>query len=208
MESKDIEQLLRKAKFMHLSEETLVSYRDRELDKIGLTLADAHLKLCLICDRRLEFLKEEAEALESYEVTEQDRASIKDTIRMMEPKPRSIQTHIERLRSYIEDLLTAWIVPFSQPAMRGSEDGEEVWRYESEDKLLKAWAVLEQNFSLTVHFESTDLSWEGVRIQFRLGPFSKEVTLEREGDAKVSAKIEIPRRQLARNMADISIEIL
>ena len=75
--------------------------------------------------------------------------------------------------------------------------------------MLKAWAVLEKNASLTVHFSSPEPAWEGARILFRLGPFSKEVVLERKdsGDSGVAAKVEIPRRERARNMADISIQV-
>src|SRR6185295_10830216 len=202
MEPKDIEQLLKNAKFKHLSEETLVSYRDSHLEGIGLAVAEAHLKLCVICERRFDFLKEEAEALESYEITEEDRASIRETIRKLEPQTKTtdyIQTEIQRLRSHIENLLVAWITPFSQPARRGASDGDVIWKYRSKDGLLTAWAVLEQkSASLIVHFSSPELAWEGARIRFRLGPFSKEVTLQRE-DSGVAARIEIPARQRARN---------
>ena len=102
--------------------------------------------------------------------------------------------------------MTAWIIPFSKQAVRGTADGDEVWRYESKDGMLTAWAVLEKNASLTVHFPSPELAWEGARILFRLGPFSKEVALQRE-DSGVAAKVEIPRRERAKNMADISIKV-
>ena len=204
----DIEQLLKEAKFRHLSEVTLISYSADRLDKVGLALADAHLSLCLICKRRLTILKEEAEALGSYEMTEEDRASIE---RLIKPEtvnrfPDHISEELQRLNSYVRELLNAWIVPFSKAAVRGGSDGDEIWRYESEDGMLTAWAVLEKNASLTVHFSSPELAWEGVRILFRLGPFSKEIALQRK-DSGVAAKIEIPRRERAKNMADISIEV-
>jgi hypothetical protein len=211
MKPKDIEQLLEKAKYRHLSEERLVSYRDNQLDKTGRALADAHLRLCLICERRLTFLKEEQEALESYVITEQDRALIERAMKKVDSVTRAVNplpTEMQRLASYINDLLNAWILPFSQPAMRGGEDSDEVWKYESEDGLLTAWATLESDASLSVHFSSPELAWEGARIRFRLGPFSKEVTLQREGDAGVAAKIEIPRHERAKKMDDISIEIV
>jgi hypothetical protein len=171
-------------------------------------LADAHLTLCLICKRRLAFLKEDAEALESYLMTEEDAASIDQLIgpESMKGVPDYISNELQRLNSYVSDLLKAWVVPFSEPAMRGSGDGDEIWRYESEDGMLTAWAVLEKNLSLTVHFSSPELAWEGARILFRLGPFSKEVTL-RCNDSGVAAKIEIPRSERAKNMADISVEV-
>ncbi|HYJ89016.1 MAG TPA: hypothetical protein VEW46_23320 [Pyrinomonadaceae bacterium] len=195
MGSQDIEQLLESAKYKHLSDATLVSYRDSDLDEIAVALADAHLRLCLVCDRRLTFLREEETALT---ITEQPEINPRDYF----------HTEIQRLAFYFNDLLTAWIVPFSKTAMRGAGDGDEVWRYESEDGLLRGWAILESDASLTVHFSSPELVWEGARIRFRLGPFSKEVTLQREGESGVAAKIKIPRRERAKKMADISIEVV
>ncbi len=212
MGSEDIEQFLKKAKYRHLSEATLVSYRDSQLDEIELALADAHMRLCEICERRLTFLREEAEALESYQVTEKDRAFVKEAIRKVEAgtnPPANGQSKIERLRSYIEALVAAWVLPFSKAAVRGSKDGDVVWKYQSEDGLLTAWAVLEKNANLSVHFSSPELVWEGVRLRFQLGRFTKEVTLQqREGDSNVSAKIVIPREKRPRKMHDISIEVL
>lgn len=208
MEPKDIEQFLKGAKFRHLSEQTLVSYRDHELDEIGVTLADAHLRLCVICERRLTYLREEAEAVESYELTEKDRALIKETIRQTEPQPEPPDI-LQRLASYFEALVAAWVLPFSEAAVRGTKGGDVIWKYESEDGLLTARAELEKNANLSVHFSSTELAWKGVRLRFRLGRFSKEVTLQqREGDSYVSAKIVIPRRDRPKKMNDISIEVL
>lgn len=210
MKPKDIDQLLESGRYKHLSEETLVSYRDNQLDRIRAALADAHLRLCLICQERLAFLKEEAEAVANYVITEEDRAAIQQTVRDLKAEtnaPGLVSTEIQRLTAYIRDMLVAWIVPFSEE-MRGGGDGDEIWRYESEDGMLTAWAVLEKNASLTVHFSSPELTWEGVQLRFRLGPFSKEITLQREGDSRVVATIKIPRRERARKMNDISIEIL
>jgi hypothetical protein len=196
MAPKSLEQLFDDAKEKHLAETTLVSYRDDQLDRIGLALADAHLRLCLICQRRLSFLREEL--LEGQVMTE------------LLPARKATDIHTEwlRLSAYIRDLLDAWLVVFSKQTMRGTGDGDEVWKYKSKDGLLTAWAILENDASLTVHFSSPELAWEGTRIRFRLGPFSKEVTLQREGDSRVVAKVEILRRERAKKMADISIEVI
>jgi hypothetical protein len=206
MGSEDIEQLLENDRFKHLSPATLVCYRDNQLDKIRLALADAHLKLCHSCERKLAFLTREAEAQESYVLTEADRAANEQFVRELKPEKES---RLQRFKSYVTDLLDAWIVLYSREPVRGSEDGDEIWRYESEDGLLTAWAILEKKTAdLTVHFSSSELSWEGIRMRFRLGQFIKEVTLEREGDDRVAAKIRIPRRSRARKMKDISIDVL
>jgi hypothetical protein len=216
MEPQDIEQVLKSAKFRHLSEATLVSYRDEELDEIGLALADAHLKLCAICENKLNFLMDEEQALESYAITGKDRELIQRAIRKVEPEKRnsdfagvqSIVSAMRRLATYFTDLQLAWVVQFSEEAMRGTPDGDEVFRYRSEDGGLLAWAILEKDASLTVHFSSSELSLEGARIRFQLGPFSQEVTLQREGDSSVAAKIEIPRSERAKNMANFSIRVI
>src|SRR2546429_4174120 len=145
MKPENIDQLLESGRYKHLSEETLVSYRDNQLDKIRVALADAHLRLCLICNDRLAFLKEEAEAVANYVITEEDRAAIQQTVGELKAKsnaPGLISTEIQRLTSYITDLLNAWIVPFSEKATRGADDGDEIWRYESKDGMLTALAVL------------------------------------------------------------------
>lgn len=195
MGPQDIEQLLQSAKYKHLADVTLVAYRDSQLDEIALALADAHLRLCIICDRRLTFLKEEAEAL-----------AITETL--VTRATGYVQTEIDRLSSHLNDLLGAWVLSFSGEAVRGTVDGDELWRYESEDGLLTAWIVLGSDASLTVHFSSPEVAWDGALIEFRLGPFSKEVTLERQEDSSVAARIEIPRAERARDMADLSVRAL
>lgn len=212
MELEDIEQLLENAKFSHLSEATLISYNDNQLNKVGQALADAHLKLCLICERKLAFLKGEQEALESYVLTEEDRASIRQPTRKPEPKTRAtdyIQPEIDRLTAYIKNMLDAWSVVFSKPAMRGVKDGDEVFRHESKDGLFTVWVMLEtKDASLTFHFSSPELAWDGAKLRFRLGRFHKEVALQREGDSRVVARIEIPRRDRPKKMNDISLEVV
>src|SRR5205085_8894483 len=190
MKPEDIDQLLESGRYKHLSEETLVSYRDNQLDRIRVALADAHLRLCLICQERLAFLKEEAEAVANYVITEEDRAAIQQTVRDLEAEtnaPGLVSTEIQRLTAYIRDMLVAWSVVFSQPAMRGFKDGDEVFRFENEKGLLTVWVMLETDASLTFHFSSPELAWEGAQLRFRLGRFNKEVTLQREGDSRVVA---------------------
>lgn len=196
MAPKSLEQLFDDARVKHLSETTLVSYRDDQLNGIGLALADAHLRLCLICKRRLSFLREEL--LEGQVMTE-----------LPEREATDIQTELQRLSAYINELLVAWSVVFSQPAMRGVEDGDEVFRHESKDGLFTAWVMLETDASLTFHFSSPELAWDGAQLRFRLGRFEEEVTLQREEDSRrVAARIEIPRRERARKMKDISLEVV
>lgn len=88
------------------------------------------------------------------------------------------------------------------------DQGEEVWRWQSEDAAFKATAILERNGGLTFNFSSSELGLEGSRIKFRLGPMSHEFTLQRVSESEISGRVEILRRQLPRNLADISIELI
>ena len=206
MRTEDIEQLLERARFKHLSESTLVSYNDNQLDEVRQALADAHLRLCLICERRLTFLKEESEALENYAITAEDKASIKKVLGKGKSKlSEYISAELKRFNSYIQDVRAAWKLPSRRLAMRGPEDNE-IWKYESKDGVLTVRTLSDQNDDLTVQFSSTELRWEGFRIHFKLGLFKKDVTLRRKGK-KVSAKIVIRKEQLAKKTRDISIEV-
>ena len=210
MARKDIEQLLENAKFKHLSDTMLVSYRDSKLDKIQRALAKTHIGLCLICERRFAALNNEAEAVAKYVLTEEDHDANEKFVRERKPKKRAtdyITTELKRLASLLKDVEEAWILSFSKVATRGARDGDEVWRFKTKRRGLKVWAILEKNASLTVHFSSTKLAWEGARIRFRLGTFSKEITLKRQEEG-VYAKVKIPRDKRPKQMKKFSIEVL
>lgn len=206
MGTEDIEQLLERARFKHLSESTLVSYNDNQLDEVGQALAAAHLRLCLICERRLTFLKEESETLESYEITEEDKAAIKKLGQPESKLTDYISAELGRLNSYVQELLAAWKLPDPELAMRGDPEGDEPWQYESEDKVLKVRRSSDQQGDFIIRFSSTELRWEGFRIHFKLGPFQKDVTLRRRGKQLI-ARIVIPRPKRGKKMRDISIKV-
>jgi len=207
MGTEDIEQLLERARFKHLSESTLVSYNDNQLDEVGQALADAHLRLCLICERRLTFLKEESEALESYKITDEDKASIKKLVGQPQPKLEEyISAELERLNSYVQEVLAAWRLPYRKLAMRGGPEGNESWEIQSKDKVFTVRTVSNKREDLTVQFSSTELRWEGFQIHFKLGSFHKDVALSRKGN-RVTAKVVIPKQERPKKMRDISIKV-
>jgi hypothetical protein len=207
MGTEDIEQLLERARFKHLSESTLVSYNDDQLDEVGQALADAHLRLCLICERRLTFLKEESEALENYVTTEEDKASITKLLANRKSKLADyISAELERFNSYVQELLAAWTLPHRKLAMRDGPEHSEVWQYKSKDGVLTVRTSSNRKDDLTVQFSSIELGWEGFRIHFRLGAFHKDVTLRRKGN-KVIAKVVVPKQERTKQRRKISIEV-
>ena len=207
MVPEDLDELIENAKYRHLSREMLVSYRDNLLDTMRVALADAHLKRCLICQEKLKFLRERAEV--ESRMTEAERAALEQSDRRVKAEldaPSFISTQIEALKSFIDRATETWKLLFAAEATLGSEGGDEIFRYESEDGLLTTMLERE-DASLTVRFTSPNLDWEGARLRFRLGPFTEEVILRAE-DSKVVAEINIPLEKRASDMADISIEIV
>ncbi len=220
MKLEDISEKLRDARFGHLTEDELDSYRERSLDDIGRARADAHLKLCFICERRLLLLKQESAALDKGEITAADAALVKrvmqevpnrgepDGSRPVEGAGRLLLS--KRLAEYLRQVVASWEASFSpmKPVYRGVQTGKEVWRWQSEDGVLKAWAVLEKNADLAIHFSSGEPGLEGARIKVRLGPFSQEITLQRLSELEVHARFAVPKEKRRKNLAGISIDLV
>ena len=57
------------AKFDHLTEDELDCYREHKLEEVAQARADAHLRLCLICERRLRLLDAEDSAMAGLATT-------------------------------------------------------------------------------------------------------------------------------------------
>ncbi|MEN3334462.1 MAG: hypothetical protein V7641_3827 [Blastocatellia bacterium] len=218
MKADDLENELRRLKDVCLTEPELFAYCDLELDPMRRARVEAHLKHCFICERKLAMLQEENEALSNPQITDEDIALVE---RLMEHAPISSAPSVtkpagtaqgialpERLAEYLRQITTSWRAHFQQlAAVRGTTDqGEEVWQWQSQDGVLQVSAILE-NADLTIHFSSNDPRLEGARLNIRLGPLSWETTLRRIADSEIHAKIEITRYQRPKNLSDLSIEI-
>ena len=217
MKTDDLENELWNLKYLHLTESELAAYCDQELDQMRRARFEAHLKQCFICERQLRLLREENAALSNRQISAADVAFVE---RLMEqigmaqkpsaPKPAETAKGIplqERLAECLRQMVASWQMQFAQEATRSAADqGEELWRWQSEDGLLQGHAIREKNADLTIHFSSNELDLEGTRLNVRLGPLSQEVTLRRVSDSEVYAKVAVPRRQRPRKMADLSIE--
>lgn len=221
MNRDDLEKVLKNARPEHLAREELQSYRDGRLDRIGLAIAEAHLKRCRLCEENLKAVRvlgEEPGAFEKPDITPEDVAIVKPAIRQAEleagpsgvqrrkPAPVGLQ---ERLAAYLQQVVESWQAYFGQlkPVHRGTEGGKEIWRWDSEDQGLTVWAVFEKNTDLSIHFSSSDLDMEGTRLKVALGRFSGEVTLERRvSQSDVYSKFVVPRQKRPKKLEDISIE--
>jgi hypothetical protein len=216
MNIRDLEKKLVGAKFHHLTGDELDSYYDRKLDSISRARVEAHLTLCLICDRRLELIKEESEALDNQQAEFEDVELVRQVFQTMELKRLSADlmpaenparpSLPDLLAEYLSQLVASWQAHFKKPAAeRSAEKGEEVWRWQSEDGVLKARAVLKKDVNLTIHFSSNRMDWEGAHLNVRLGQVSRETTLRRVSDDEVYARVKLPRRQLPKKITDLSI---
>lgn len=211
----DLENELRNLKLRHLSESELTAYCEGGLAPMRRARVEAHLKQCFICERQLTLLREEVAALDNPQVTAEDVALVE---RLMEqvgmgqaPRTKTIKetSARERLAEYLRPLVASWQIRFGQEATRGAtKQGEEVWRWQSEDGKLRARAVLEKNANLTVHLTSDGIEADGIRLNVRIGPFSQEVTLRRISEAEVYAQVVMPWRPRPRKLKDFTIEII
>ena len=219
MKTDELEDDLRSLKFIHLSERELGAYLDHELDQINRSRMEAHIGECFICERQLELLQEERAALSQRATTAEDVAFVERLIEQtgtaQNPSARPAETAKgvavrERLGDYVRQIIASWRICFGQGARRGEPDqGKEVWRWQSEDGKLQAYATMEENADLTFHFSATEMNLEGARLHFRLGALRQDLTLQRVSETEIGAEIAIPWPYRQGNvMADISIEIV
>ncbi|MFQ5857641.1 MAG: hypothetical protein ACE5LU_18705 [Anaerolineae bacterium] len=202
MKPEDIERMLRGAQFVHLKEEELDAYRDGGLDDITLARANAHLKLCLICEQRLAVLQEEKTALEHGKATTEDIALVR----------RLLQPLRERLDQAMQEAMKNWRDRFSRrelawAAATDDEDEREIWNWQSDDGLLQGYAVLDRNGDLTFWFVSKELGLEGERFYLCLGDLRREVVLWRVSETEVGAEVVIPAYERPADPSDISLEM-
>jgi hypothetical protein len=212
----ELENELRNLKLIHLTEGELLAYCDQELDQIARARAEVHLKHCFICERQLELLREETAALTNRLITSEDVAFVERLMDQTGPAqkpfahgPAEIAREVslrERLAEYLRQMIANWQIQFKP--VRRSDQGEEVWRWQSADGYVQARAIMEKNADLTIHFSSNEMILEGTRLSFRLGSMSQELTLRRISESEVAAQVAVPPRCRQGNMADISIEIV
>ena len=196
----------------------LLLYRDQQLDKINEALADAHLKLCVICGQRLTFLIEDKAALEKPQITDRDVAFVRRTIQETGPRRQSLNSKpltastvpsLEaRLTANLLQLVASWRAIFISEPHLGSDARNEAWNWQSEDGSLKALAVLDKNSTLTLRLSSREPGWEGARLKFRLGPVNQEIIFQLDSDGQVHAQVGVPLPERSNNLTDMSIEVV
>jgi hypothetical protein len=203
MKTDDLENELRGLKLIHLTESELAAYADHGLDQISRDRAEAHMKQCFICERRLKLFEEENAALSNRVITAEDEAFVEQLIKRSELAETSRESRMrERLAQYLRLMIEDLRLTFA-PVHRG----DQVWRWQSEDGRLLASATME-NADMVVHLSSTEMGLEGAKLRFSLGQFSQELTLRRVSESEVAAQIAIPWEYRRGGVGDLSIEIL
>lgn len=218
MKTDDVENELRNLKNIHLTESDLAAYCDQELDVMRRARMTAHLKQCFICEQELALWQEEGAALRDRKIPADD---IEFVERLMEerslgyrPSTRTSEDRkrkaawSEHLNDYVQQLTTNWRSYFGElGVVRGATRSAEIWRWESEDGIFAAYATMEKNADLTIHFSATEMKLEGARLHFRLGSLSEELSLRALSETEVGTQVAVPRQYRQGNMTDISIEI-
>lgn len=218
MKIDDLEIALNNAKFLHLTDDLLMSYRDQKLDETSRRQADAHLELCLICERRLLLFQEEGAELDREQpATAEDVDLVRRVLHKAKAQTASDSKSteastdpalMERFAGYIRQAAENWQSYFRQlvPVRGVIPEGVEVWRFE--DKEFVTYATLEPNADLILHFSSSNPGLEGAQVRATAGLLIEETIFRRISESEVRAEIRIPRRQRPRNLASISIEVV
>ena len=196
----------------------LLSYRDHQLDKINEALADAHLKLCIICGKRLTLLRENKAALEKPQITDHDVAFVRRVIQETGLRRQSRNSKAgaassgpsseDRLTANLLQLVASWRALFVSEDHKGLDGGHEAWNWQSEDGSLKALAVWDKNSTLIIRLSSREPGWEGARLKFRLGPVDQEIIFQLDSDGQVHAQVGVPLPKRSKNLTDMSIEVV
>jgi hypothetical protein len=217
MKIEDLERALQDAKYHHVKDDVLVSYRDQQLDAISRTQIEAHLNLCLICERRLLRLREEHAEVERYEPGREDRALVKQVLqRVRREQPQVLETGkaaartsvLERFAEQMRQAAASWRAFAMQLApVRGATRGTETWRWQSEDGQLTLYMVVEPTADLTLHASARNPELEGARLKIKVGSLSREAPLQRVSESESHAEVVIPRKQRPKHLRDISIEV-
>lgn len=217
MAKNSLENELRNLKKVHLTGGELAAYCDQELGPVHRARVEAHVKECFRCKEELSLLLEESAALSHGQIPAGDLAIDEQRIRQVgsAPKPvgpAEIGNWIplrDRLAEYLRMMAAGWRLSFGQGAWRGEPDqGEEVWRWQSEDGNLRVSVTIEKNADLTFRFSSHEMDLEGVRLNFRLDRLSQEITLRPISESEVVAQVAVAWPYRQGNIGDISIEIV
>lgn len=221
MKRNDLDEKLRRAALAHLTASELVGYRDAKLDRVGLARAEAHLKMCAICEESMELLREERTALEKGEISPEDLAVIKRAAGITDEsaekakspgvrKPVDVPSLTVRLSDALLELMSGWRDFFGQlrPVHHGGEGGREIWRQKTKDGLFEMWAVWEETTNLSIHFSSSETELEGRRLQIELGRIKDEITLERKSDTEVRGKFAVSKYQRPKDLSRLSVKLL
>ena len=210
----DLENELQNLLLVHLTESEMIAYLEQKVDQMLRARIEIHKERCFICRRELENRQQEYAALSNRARTKEQIAFVDRAIEEAERKKKTAPTLPlkDRLSDYLEQIRAAWRTYFGQlePVHRGGEAERVVWRWESDDGALKAWAALEKNSSITIHFSSDDPGLGGTRLKVGLGGFSQEITLEPlpASASEIYAKVMVPKEKRPRNLEEISIEVI
>jgi hypothetical protein len=215
----DLEKDLRNARHNHLTEAELESYLDQELDDISRARIEAHLKLCLICEGSLAVLKEESLTLDNQEALPEDVVLVRRAKQLLATREQPPGWNLaggvapslnDRLAEYLRQAVANWRTHFLQvePVRSAHGEGKKIWSWKSGDGVLEAHAIEEVNGSLTIRFSSNDMSFDGARLNVRLGPVDWDATMQRKSDSEVYAEVNIPQLQFPQDLEDLSIKII
>jgi hypothetical protein len=201
-EINDVEQLLKEAVLLHLSEEELGAYHDNTIHEADRSRMKAHLVRCLICSRKLEMMQDVLQS-QGESIDDRDIARVKDLL--------DSQRVVATVVSSIVLAFNVWVKKRSiQPGLRAKfstaviedgqiDDGSVRWRY-----------VEKESGERVVRFGSHCMELEGLKILVKAGQLSKTVVLKSVTQDQVGAEVTFTAQESEKIPAEalLSIDIL
>jgi hypothetical protein len=207
----------------HLSDDLFIGYATETLTMEEVQQIDQHLASCPDCTAEMEPLVAASEVWRG-EPGKQRLAALRERLQEhLRPVTLPGPPLRERLADWLRPMNESLQALFERkPAKRANEElaewplaaatygDREIWKWQSEDGILRGHAVLEANGDLTFRFASKDLRLEGSRFYLRLGSLRREVVLQRVSETEVGDEVDVPRHERPSEAADIlfAIEVM
>ena len=205
MKSGNIDELLGNLRYIHLNEKELEQYQAGSLGDIARARADAHLKRCLICAQRLEFLQEDAEAIAQTPVTAADLDLMRNLLHKQDE-----HSLLERLWNALQQIETSLVLALTPQKLTpvralgkpaGQVSNRRIWQGESKDGLVRGECLLSEEGALTFRFISDEPVLQGKKFYLVLSEKRYAGMFTPVAGIRMQAEFNIPRKQIPAKLA-------
>jgi hypothetical protein len=181
-----VEQALKKMVSVHLTDEELAAHHDGvERDEVTRWRVASHLQRCLLCSRRLQFLKEVTAEAAAMPPSEVPLIYYEIAQRLFRPpSSRSFGGIPVELVVLLSRVRTPRRLSFSRRFDTGKQEPATI---ETEDGRRVGWMEEEANGDLVIGLEIPNLEWDGALLRMVVGDVRRYVVIHQVTPSLVGA---------------------